>query len=486
MNRVIKNLLKAFAGVAFAISICFMLSSAAYADGKVTVTVQSAFIRANASTSGTPIGSAMKNESLPVIDTEKDSAGYVWYKVKVNDNTTGYIRGDCVTAEGVSGTASTSTSTSTSTSVASTEPTYPTECNPVTGKVTADVRVRAGASTQHAIVTVAKNKSVVTVVGFAKDKSDKVWYQVSYSSDGKDISGYIRYDYVTLDGELTEKTPEPEPEPEPEPDPEPIVEPEPVYKDFEAVFNDSEGKWYLNNYIEGTKMAVDDLYAAVTNAETLKAEYEAKLKKKTVAIVILSLLIVVLLGGGAYAFFVVRGWYNGDEDDTEGFAHFGIKLPEKKKPAETTVKNTPSRSSSNVRVQTLGNDNRSNGNASSVRPQTLGNSTGASPAGAQIKGGGVRLPDGRIQMPDGSIRKAVVAVRLADGSIKYPDGTIKKPDGTIIPPEKAQGMVHTPEASRVGASSVSVREVAYNKSGDDSSDDDMEYGFLDLDGGQDE
>ena len=102
------------------------------------------------------------------------------------------------------------------------------------------------------------------------------------------------------------------------------------------------------------------------------------------------------------------------------------------------------------------------------------------PSHAKVPGGGVRLPDGRIQMPDGTIRKAVVAVKLADGSIKFPDGTIRRPDGTTIRPEQAQATV-APTESRVGASTHEVREVPYHRTSEASVDDDMEYGFLDLD-----
>ena len=84
-------------------------------------------------------------------------------------------------------------------------------------------------------------------------------------------------------------------------------------------------------------------------------------------------------------------------------------------------------------------------------------------------------------MPDGTIRKAVVAVKLADGSIKFPDGTIKKPDGTILRPEQAQATVSAPAEPRVGTSTHEVREVPYHRTSEATADDDMEYGFLDLD-----
>ena len=102
MNRVLSNVLKNVMFTATFAVLIMILPLTSYADGKVTVTVDGGVnIRANASASGNPVGSAMKNETLEVISTETDSSGYTWYKVRVNANTVGYVRGDLVTAEGV-------------------------------------------------------------------------------------------------------------------------------------------------------------------------------------------------------------------------------------------------------------------------------------------------------------------------------------------------------------------------------------------------
>ena len=96
---------------------------------------------------------------------------------------------------------------------------------------------------------------------------------------------------------------------------------------------------------------------------------------------------------------------------------------------------------------------------------------------------GERLPDGSIRMPDGSIRKAKIGVKLADGSIRFEDGSVRKPDGTIIKPSQAQAAVSDERQarSRVGSSNLEVRQIPYPRTSEASGDDDMEYGFLDLD-----
>lgn len=463
MNRVKKIITKLLPGVAGFFVVALSMSLTAFADGKLTVNVQSAYVRSSASTSGTVVGGVNKNETYDIIASETDSNSYTWYKIKVSDTVTGYIRADLVTTEGTAETAPAETS-STETAPAA-EATTVTEVVPVAGSVTGDVRVRAGASTNHDVVTTAKANTAVMVTGFATASDGNVWYQVSYTASNGDVNGFIRNDYVKLDGDLTEKVEEPIPEVTPEPV---VVEPEPeevVYKDYEVVYSEEDDTWYLNNYIEGTKSSVPELLEAKNNLEKKEKEFKAQLKKKKVTIGILVAIIIALLGLGVYAYISVRRWYYGSEDETEEPAHsnsYGRDSTDR--PLRTTQ-------SSGVRVQTVGAEpktvtpevNAAKGNVETPKKNILAGET---------------LPDGTVRMPDGSIRKKVYAVRLSDGSIKYPDGTIKKPDGTIIKPgesTEAHAGVHT------GASSQEVRQVKYSHTSESTNDDDMEYGFLSFD-----
>ncbi len=464
-------LLRIWGAIAVFFAICFIFTINTFADGKATVTAQSANLRPNAAASGTPVGSVFKNEVLDVLGSESDGTN-TWYKVKTKDGVTGYIRADLVTTEGVS--QSTTATTVTTQQPASTEVTVPTESEPVSGKIKSNVNVRAGASTNHSIVANAKANTVVIVIGYATGSSDgKQWYQVTYNDNGKEINGYIRGDFINLDGALVEKMPVPDPVPESEPEPEPDPETEPEYKDFEAVSKVDEAtgekKWYLNNYQKGTSVSIDEIYAMKDNYEAMEAKYKKDLTKKKVTIGILIAIIVLLVGAGVYGFLTVRRWLMGDEEEDEAPA------PKRREPAERKEYSRPERTSSSARAPigaTVGPTKRREDADMKVAP---------APSHAKVPGGGVRLPDGRIQMPDGTIRNAVVAVKLADGSIKFPDGTIRRPDGTTIRPEQAQATVATPTESRVGASTHEVREVPYHRTSEASADDDMEYGFLDLD-----
>lgn len=432
------------------------------ASGKITVKVSSAWVRQSASTSSAQVGGVLKGETYDVIDTET-VGDYTWYKITLSDGkTTGYVRGDLVT---YSGSSTTSTSTSTSTVL---EQVVPTEVNPVSGTVKGDVRVRAGASTKHDIVVTAKAKQVVTVKAYATGSDGKVWYQVEYTSGSKKIEGYIRSDYVTLSGELVDYV-EPVVEPEPIDEPEPVVEPEPekepekVFKDFEAVFDEDEGIWYLNNYPEGNRAKIDDLLGADAKAAKLEKEYKSEITKKNVVIVLLILVIVALLVAAAIAFVRFRQWYFGGDDETEE--------PVK---SQTFATSKPA-STSGVQMQTI--------NQTQQKPQTTAQTS--KPASSivtnKLPDGSVRLPDGRIQMPDGTIKRPVAGVRLPDGSIKLSDGRIRKPDGTFVSADAANSVPQDTVsiAMKAGASSTSVREVPVNGART-SDDDDMEFGFLNF------
>lgn len=470
----LNNLFKAAEVLAVAVVAFVLMPVMAFADGKATVTASSAYIRSSASTSGGVVGSVMKNDTLDVISSETDAAGNVWYKVFVDANTTGYIRSDLVTTEGVKQTTSTTTTTTTgnnTTVTVDTKPadvpvTVPTETEPVSASVTGEVRVRQGASTSTTVVETAKAGTNVTVIGYAKSTDGNTWYQVNYTANNKEVSGYIRSDFVKLGGELLDKQPEPEPEPEPEAtEPEPEPEPEPVYKDYECVFDESEQAWYLNNYIEGTRIKLDDLYKAKDLYSDATKQVESLKKSKKAIVISFVVVVLAFIGAGVFAFLRFRKWYFGYDEEPEEPVRKTV--PKETARAYEEKPSQPVRRT-NVSAQTVGGSH-----TTEVKP------THTSPSVTGIPEGGVRLPDGRIQMPDGSIRRAVVGVKLPDGSIKLPDGRIRKPDGTMVTPNV---VASNPLESRTAASSQEVRSVSYRTTSQvKNDDDDMEFGFLNLD-----
>ena len=453
----IRKIFTRLAMMGFLLAACFVVTDVkANADSTATVSVDSAYIRSSASTSGSIVGGAMKNDKLTILETTTDSAGNTWYKVQVDSDTTGYIRSDLVTTDGSVSTTTTDTTTTTSTTdTTTTTDTTPIisadliEVAPVTGSASGDVNVRKGPSTTTAKLDSVKKGTEVTVTGY-EEATDGVWYYLTYGEK----TGYIRNDYVTLDGELTVKVDEPEVIDEPEPEPE---EPEPeepeVYMDYEVVYElDGNGDtvWYLNDYTEGTKNEITELISAKKELEESTAAYEKKLKKKQAGIVVLTILVILLIGAGVAAYIIFRRWYYG-YDETEEPVTKKETRPVTKESYGTKAKNPDS----------------------DFKLETVGAKKTEEPK--KTASGGVLLPDGHIQMPDGTIKKAIVGVRQPDGSIKLSDGRVKMPDGTITRPAES-----TQSTEKV---SYPSEKKARNFANDD---DDIEFGFLNMNSDSDE
>ena len=164
------------------------------ADEKGTVTVASAKIRASADSSSEQLGSVAQGGNVDIISETTGADGKTWYQVYVDANTKGYIRADLVKKNGSSETTSSNT-TATDQSA--------TTATPVDAKkgtvVTSNVRIRKGASTNHDVVATANRGMVVTVTGEANGADGKKWYQISFSYNNKEITGFIRSDLVTFD-----------------------------------------------------------------------------------------------------------------------------------------------------------------------------------------------------------------------------------------------------------------------------------------------
>lgn len=164
------------------------------ADEKGTVTVASAKIRASADSSSEQLGSVAQGGTVDIISETTGADGKTWYQVYVDANTKGYIRADLVEKTGGSSTSTSNTSGSSQTTTTAT---------PVDAKkgtvVTSNVRIRKGASTNHDVVATANRGMVVTVTGEADGADGKKWYQISFTYNNKEITGFIRSDLVTFD-----------------------------------------------------------------------------------------------------------------------------------------------------------------------------------------------------------------------------------------------------------------------------------------------
>lgn len=196
---------RSFIRVLATMMFCLVLSigTVCYADEvSATVTVASAKIRASADPSSQQLGSAKQGGTVSIIGQTTGTDGKTWYQVFVDANTKGFIRADLVnvTGTGTIGSVSSDASASASTATTTTTDTQVSSTDKKSGTVqTNNVRIRKGASTTADVVATANRGMVVTVTGEAAGDDGKTWYQISFTYNSKEITGFIRSDLVTFD-----------------------------------------------------------------------------------------------------------------------------------------------------------------------------------------------------------------------------------------------------------------------------------------------
>lgn len=155
---------------------------------ELTVTADTAKIRAEASTASEAVGSTTKGKKYTSKGESKDTDGRTWYKIPVDGATDGYIRSDLVEVTG--GNAGSEAS--------SPSPTNPTPIAEQQATVSQrSVNVRSGASMSHSTVASLPKGTVITLIGEATDGQGNGWYQMKGMADGREVTGYVRRDMVT-------------------------------------------------------------------------------------------------------------------------------------------------------------------------------------------------------------------------------------------------------------------------------------------------
>ena len=321
---------------------CFWISGiVGLADSTGKVAVESAKVRKEASTASEVVGSAAKDATITILEEVTDSAGTAWYKVKVDGDTTGYVRADLVNKDGDGGDASQSAAATTDAGAAGGATTAAeTAMDAQYASVSVQAaKVRTAPSTNDSVVeSVAQNTQMI-VSGQSAGSDGKTWYYVTFTgSNGAEKTGFVRSDLVTL-GEMV---PVEEPVEEETPQEETPQEPqEPENNDYEVVYTtDEEGNyfWYLYDNVEGTRQKLEEVLAAAhaqsqnekTNAQTVV--------KQRVVIIVLAVVVTLLMVAVAVLIIKLRNSYYyeeyEDEEDEEGAEEEPeIYEPEPKRPA---------------------------------------------------------------------------------------------------------------------------------------------------------
>lgn len=457
-------------------------ATVSHAQTQGRVTARSVNIRKEPSTSSEVVGSTEQGKVIDIASQVQGSDGQTWYQTYVNSETLGYIRSDMV--EIIDGTTPPTVTPSESTPGGTTTPSEATPSgsvealNPVSATVIGgnSVRIRSSASTSVSdnIVAIVSNGLVLTVTGRCTDSSGKVWYQVNFSDNGSEVEGFIRYDFVTISGELTPYVEEPvvdDPPAEDEPDP---VEPEQVdnTKAMDTMLID--GEWYLLDYDQNEQYKIQDLFdSSDINANAYKDEHK-KAETEKVIIIILIFLLVAAASGIAMLVFKIK-----DMSDDAYFNQVERETLRRRGEART-------QGGTQKVMHTVGTDKSASSRPAGARP--AGAPQGQKPAGARPVGSqqGQKTAGER---PAGARPAGAPQGQKTTGERPAGGSQGQKPAGER-PAGAPQGQKPTgerPADARQGQS-ASAQKPAQGQQGWKSKnfmsedDDEFEFGFLNYDG----
>ncbi len=464
-----KKLLR-YAGMTVMMLACFaMLSLTAYAaEGKVTASA--AKIRKDASTSSEAVGSAVNGQTFTINGEKTGADGKIWYEVTYDGNKTGYIRSDLMEKTG---------DVAPNVTIA---PTVPVEdVQPVSAKIVGNtVRVRSDASTQGGIIANVLKDTVVTVNGRAQDSQNKTWYRVSYSSDSGEVTGFIRYDFLSVSGEVkpVESTPvvtPPADEPQ-TPTEEPTTTTPPVVTDKYYVI-EKDGEWFLVDKDAGFKYNAESLIkAAIENPKEFETR-DKKIKSQQAWIVILVILVVAAAAAAGFLFYKMR--------EVMDDAYFAAVEKETLRQRQGQKANNPSNANRNKNVMhTVGTGAPKSGTQG--RPATGSRPAGARPAGQQKPAGSVpqtaKGANPQQRPVNGQQRPVNPQQRPVNGQPKPASQMPGKPAA----PTQEKTVAPTPKSVAQKPAEDANKQTWQSKNFAADDEDEFEFEFLNWDGSEEE
>ena len=275
-----------------------------HADSAAKITANTAKVRKEASTTSDTLASVKKGDVVTIKGQTKASDGHTWYQVVYNGNQTGYIRSDLLEitdgstpANLVTATTGQSTGSTSNTSAPDEAVVEVQEVQSVSAKVkgSSQVRVRQNASTTSRIVSTVKGGLAMTVNGTASGTDGNDWYRVTFISNGSEVTGFIRADYVTLDGEIVavgEAPAEQEQQTAEQPAETTGTEID-GNKAWDTYYQDD--IWHLVDNATGKSYSIDQIFETVeTNRNTLTEVLKTN-QTQQIAVVVLVILAVILL-----------------------------------------------------------------------------------------------------------------------------------------------------------------------------------------------
>ena len=496
-NRWVQKIGMTFAALFCMAVLALLPYSEVLANVEGTVTATSANIRASADPNSTALAGVLNGNKIEIIEEVTGTDNQKWYKVVINANSTGYIRADLVQkGEGTvpTGTLTPSTNTSPSPSPSPSTPNTNATVNtagvvevqPVSASVTKDqVRVRADSSTNASIITTLKKSVVLTVHGTKTGSGNDIWYYVSFVVDNVEMTGFIRSDFVTVNGELT--PPEQAPAETPETPAEPVETPTQPEKKYETI--EVDGVWYLLDNEAGNQYQLSKLFSASDQNATELENAQKKIKRQNGILIFLFILLVVLVLAVTVLFLKIRDMSEDDGFDfsfrrSSGSGNGGVRSSGTRpangrpgtarsqggtRPAQGSGGNRPAGASGGSHPAGASNGSRPAGASGGNRP--AGTSNGSRPTGASM---GNRPAGQGVGRPSGS---------SSTGS--RPEGQSSRPVSQTVSDRAVEERVE-----RQAQANVEARDIEKNMAGNQprqpknfmADDDEFEFEFLNWDG----
>ena len=236
----------------------------------------------------------------------KDGDGKKWYEVTVG-GTSGYIRSDLVTKGAAGGNSDGGAQVT-----GEVEQVTPVGAS-IAGSNTVRVRTSASTTTSNNILATVAKGTEVTVIGKTVGSDKKTWYQVKLTVEGREVAGYVRSDYLVINGDVkpigsetgneTQTTDPVETNPtetETKTDTETKVTPQ----THGYAVKEIEGEWWLQDLDKNEQYRIEQIFSAATQ---YKEKYEAADKKaKGRKGWLIFFIILTILSAGCAAYLLFR------------------------------------------------------------------------------------------------------------------------------------------------------------------------------------
>lgn len=169
-----------------------------------TISVSTARVRNEASTSASLLGSLPLGTKIEIKAQVKGSDGAIWYQIPMPGNRAGFVRSDLVTKlASNTAPAAPAPTVPAPTTPAPAAPAAPTNASGVGKIAKSSINVRTASNTTSAIVCNMQSGEMVTITGKEQGSDQKTWYKVTFTKNSKSYSGYIRSDLLTITQDAT-------------------------------------------------------------------------------------------------------------------------------------------------------------------------------------------------------------------------------------------------------------------------------------------